>query len=162
MPWRRRNWDIFDFFDREFEEIMENMFRSMDFFRRSGIEEPFVKGFAIKPGPWGRPQVKEFGSKPTSKEGFYEHKPFTDVIDEEDKVRIIAEVPGVNKDGIDVQVSETEAEIKAVGDKKRYHEKVDLENEVIPDSAKARYNNGVLEIELKKKKEAKIKKIKVE
>jgi HSP20 family protein len=176
MPWRRkrRDWDdIFDeFFGREFEffdEIMEKMLRDIDEFFRiasSGEMKPFVRGFSIRIGPDGKPEIKEFGTKPEAirKEGIEERKPLIDVMETDEEVHVIAEMPGVNKEDIDVNASETSVEIRAEGESRKYFEVVDLPCEVIPESAKARYNNGVLEIIFKKKhpKKEEKKKIKVE
>ncbi|MEM4702494.1 MAG: Hsp20 family protein, partial [Archaeoglobaceae archaeon] len=46
---------------------------------------------------------------------------------------------------------ERSLELKAEGATRKYHEIVNLPAEVDPDSAKARYNNGVLEVILIKK-----------
>ncbi len=172
--WRRRkerDWDdIFEeFFGREFEifdEIFERMMRDLDeFFRAasSGEVRPFVKGFSIRIGPDGKPEIKEFGTKPTVGEGIEERKPLIDVIETDDEVQVIAEMPGVKKEDIDLNATEKTLEIKAEGENRRYHEIVELPCEVVPESAKARYNNGVLEVVFKKKyPEKKGKKIKVE
>jgi HSP20 family protein len=176
MTWKkkRREWDdIFDeFFGRSFgyfDEIVEKMFKDLDEFFRSaskGEMKPFVKGFSIRIGPDGRPEIKEFGSKPEiiSKEGIEERKPLIDVMEGDEDVHVIAEMPGVNKEDIDVNASDTTVEIKAEGETRKYYERADLPCEVIPDSAKARYNNGVLEIIFKKRHPRKddLKKIKIE
>jgi HSP20 family protein len=60
-------------------------------------------------------------------------------------------MPGVNKDDIELNADETSLEIKAEGENRKYYEVVSLPAEVIPDSAKARYNNGVLEVVFRKK-----------
>lgn len=175
MVWRRRrkerDWDdIFEeFFGREFEifdEIFERMMRDLDeFFRAasSGEVRPFIRGFSIRIGPDGKPEIKEFGTKPKIAEGIEERKPLIDVIETDDEVQVIAEMPGVRKEDIDLNATEKSLEIRAEGENRRYHEIVDLPCEVIPESAKARYNNGVLEVVFKKKyPEKKGKKIKVE
>lgn len=179
MPWRRRrrDWDnLFDeFFGREFEyfdEIAEKMFKDLEeLFRGSsgGLSEgkPFVKGFSIRMGPEGKPEIKEFGSKPrsvaeTGSEESEERKPLIDVMKGDEEVNVIAEMPGVNKEDIDINASETSVDIKAEGSTMRYSESVDLGCEVLPDSAKARYNNGVLEIIFKRKEPQKEKKKKVD
>lgn len=172
MPWRRRRRDWNDLFDdifgREFEyfdEIAEKMFRDLDdFFRTSmkgegtGFGKPFVKGFSIRLGPEGKPEIKEFGSKPnvtrkseSGEETSEERRPLIDVMKGDEEVSVIAEMPGVNKEDIDISASETSVDIRADGPTRRYSESVDLGCEVIPDSAKARYNNGVLEIAFKRK-----------
>lgn len=175
MVWRRRrkDWDdIFDLFGREFEffdEMFERMIRDIDeIFRKasSGEIKPFVKGFSIRIGPDGKPEIREFGTtKPEAiVEGIEERKPLVDTMETDDEVHVIVEMPGVSKEDIDLNASETTLEIKAEGENRKYSEFVNLPCEVIPESAKARYNNGVLEVVLKKKhpKKEKKKKIKVE
>jgi len=186
MAWRRRkkdwrDWD--DVFDEMFEDIMggfgpftggiDEIFRRItrdfnEIFRTlpSGEAKPIVRGFSIRIGPDGKPEIREFGTKPETikQEGIEERKPLIDVMETDEGVHVIAEMPGVNKEDIDVNASETSVEIKAEGENRKYYEVVDMPCEVIPDSAKARYNNGVLEIVFKKKypkKEGK-KKIKIE
>jgi HSP20 family protein len=131
----------------------------------TGAAKPIVRGFSIRIGPDGKPEIREFGTKPTIREeGIEERKPLIDVMETDEEVHVIAEMPGVNKEDIDVNASETSVEIKAEGENRKYFETVDLPCEVIPESAKARYNNGVLEIIFKKKhpKKEEKKKIKVE
>jgi len=177
MVWRRkrrdRDWDDifeeffgreFDIFDEIFERIMrdfEEMFRR---FEKGGEIRPIIRGFSIRIGPDGKPEIKEFGTKPEIREkGIEERKPLIDIIETDDEVQVIAEMPGVNKEDIDLNATEKSLEIKAEGENRRYHELVELPCEVIPDSAKARYNNGVLEVIFKKKHpEKKGKKIKIE
>lgn len=180
MPWRRRRRDWDDLFDevfgREFEyfdEIAEKMFKDLnEFFRTmtSGEEsKPFVKGFSIRMGPEGKPEIKEFGSKPNVSRGTEageetseERRPLIDVMKGDEEVSVIAEMPGVNKKDIDISSSETSVDIKAEGSTRRYSESVDLGCEVIPDSAKAGYNNGVLEIVFKRKEPKKEERKKVD
>ncbi|MCS7099947.1 MAG: archaeal heat shock protein Hsp20 [Sulfolobales archaeon] len=121
---------------------------------RSMIGKPYVWGFEITIGPDGVPRVKEFGNvrrvgrAPKISE---EVEPIVDVIDEEDKVRVVAELPGVEKDKISLKTSGLKLIIKASNHKK-YHKEVDLPAEVDISTAKATYRNGVLEVELKKKR----------
>lgn len=144
------------FFGREFElfdEIFEKMMRDFEEMIRkaeSGEIKPIVRGFSIRIGPDGKPEIREFGTKSAIKEsGIEERKPLVDVIETEDEVQVIAD--RVSKEDIEVNASETKLEIKAEGENRRYYEVVDLPAEVDPESAKARYNNGVLEVILKKK-----------
>lgn len=164
MVWRRRRkdwedeWDsIFDEFFGRFgiEDIFERMMRDIEnMFKRaeSGEIKPIIRGFSIRIGPDGKPEIREFGTKPTIKEtGIEERKPLVDVIETDYEVQVIAEMPGVNKDDIELNATETSLEIRAEGENRKYYETVELPVEVEPDSAKARYNNGVLEVILKKK-----------
>ncbi|ADB57873.1 archaeal heat shock protein Hsp20 [Archaeoglobus profundus] len=173
--WRRRRreeWEPFDIFGREFDfidEIFERMVRDIEemfrrFERGEGEMKPIIRGFSIRIGPDGKPEIKEFGTKPEiSETGIEERKPLIDVIETDEEVQVIAEMPGVSKEDIELNATERELEIKAESENRRYYERVELPCEVIPDSAKARYNNGVLEVIFKKKyPEKKGKKIKVE
>ncbi len=176
MVWRRRrrewedDWDRFfdEFFGRFgfFDDIFERMMRDLEeMFRRaeSGEIRPIIRGFSIRIGPDGKPEIREFGTKPMIKEGVEERKPLIDVIETDDEIQVIAEMPGVNKEDIELNATENSLEIKAESENRKYYEVVDLPAEVIPDSAKARYNNGVLEVVMKKKYPKKSgKKIKVE
>jgi HSP20 family protein len=177
MVWRRKRRDWEDDWDRFFEdvfgrfsffdEIMEKMMRDFEeIFKRaeSGEIKPIVRGFSIRIGPDGKPEIREFGTKPMIREsGIEERKPLVDVIETDDEVQVIAEMPGVNKEDIELNATDTSLEIKAEGENRKYYEVVDLPAEVVPDSAKARYNNGVLEVVMKKKQPKKGgKKIKVE
>ena len=178
---RRRFWDEFDEF---FERILEDMERFMRDLERRFIGEmsperlrefekyeygPYVYGFSITIGPDGRPVIREFGNvrrvrgKPTIIE---EREPLVDVFESADEVTVIAEMPGVEKEKIDVKVSEDGKTliINASNEKRKYYKEIELPTRVDPSSAKATYRNGVLEIKLKKlgKEEGKGVKIKVD
>uniref|UniRef100_A0A7C3M9P9 Hsp20/alpha crystallin family protein n=1 Tax=Archaeoglobus fulgidus TaxID=2234 RepID=A0A7C3M9P9_ARCFL len=162
MVWRRRRkdweeeWDIFDdIFRFGIDDIFERMMRDIEnIFRRAeaGEIKPIVRGFSIRIGPDGKPEIREFGTKPTIKEtGIEERRPLVDVIETDTEIQVIAEMPGVNKEDIEVNATETTLEIRAEGENRKYYETVELPSEIDPDSAKARYNNGVLEVILKKR-----------
>ncbi|RLI80430.1 Hsp20/alpha crystallin family protein, partial [Archaeoglobales archaeon] len=108
----------------------------------------------IRIGPDGKPEIKEFGTKfetLRSETGIEERKPLIDVMETDDEVQVIAEMPGVSKEDIDLNATEKTLEIKADGENRKYFETVELPVEVLPETAKARYNNGVLEVVMKKK-----------
>lgn len=176
--WRRRRrfWDIDDFFfdiERFIEDVMRH-FREMERrfleefkederrFERPReymrLEGPFIYGFSITIGPDGRPEIREFGNvkryrgRPRIVE---EREPLIDVFESDDEVTVVAEIPGVDKDKIDVKVSEDGRSlyINASNEKRKYHKEIELPAKVDPSSAKATYKNGVLEVRLKKKKE---------
>ncbi|MDM7275727.1 MAG: Hsp20/alpha crystallin family protein [Thermoprotei archaeon] len=176
MPeFRKRRWSIFDIFDellRDLEERLESVdediekeFKRMIEERREEIRGPYFYGIRITIGPNGVPRVEEFGNisrgrrgRPLIKE---EIEPLVDVIERDDEIWIIADVPGVSKENIDVKVSERAVTIKARSEERKYHKIVDLPAEVAPETAKANYRNGVLEVKVKKKKQAEDKEFKV-
>ncbi|MEM0001725.1 MAG: archaeal heat shock protein Hsp20 [Desulfurococcaceae archaeon] len=185
--WRRRRriWDESDdFFD--IDKIFEDMMRFLRELERRMFEEfreykperfreyermegPFVYGFSITIGPDGKPIIREFGNvrrvrgKPSIVE---EREPLVDVFESENEVTVVAEMPGVDKEKIEVKVTEDGKTlvINASNEKRKYYKEVELPAKVDPSSAKASYKNGVLEVKLKKigKEEGRGIKIKVE
>jgi len=162
----RKYRDIFDVFEdmfRQIQDIMDREFREIerefDELAKSGKVKtygPYVYGFRVTIGPDGKPIVEEFGNvktvkgKPMISE---EREPLVDVVDKGDEIRVVAEVPGVNKDSIKVKVVNGEKLIvQATGEDRKYYKEVELPAKVDEKSAKASYKNGVLEVVLKKVK----------
>lgn len=89
-----------------------------------------------------------------------------DIIDEDDKIRVVADLPGFNKEDIEIFIEDGDLVIRAqrkeeveekgrnyIRQERRFGEvyrRVTLPVEVDIEKIKARYNNGVLEIELPK------------
>ena len=121
---------------------------------------PFVYGYSVKIGPNGKPTVREFGNmKPGSRgaEGLPlnlqdQREPLIDVIDEEDQIIVLAELPGVDKEEIQLYVDEHMLTIKVDTPERRYHKELGLPGEIDASSSKSTYRNGVLETVLKKKR----------
>ncbi len=162
--WRRILEDMEKDFE-EFEKMMDELLASM---RAEGeVRGPYVYGFSITIGPDGKPVIRRFGNvKPPIVEEAGYREPFVDIVvdDKANEVKVIAEIPGVSKDKIEVEATEKIIKIKAENGDRKYRTQVELPVEVDPKTAKARYNNGILEITLKPKEPIKEKgtKIKVE
>jgi HSP20 family protein len=69
-----------------------------------------------------------------------------DVYDEGETLRLVADLPGVTKDGIDLKCDGETLTISAVSDRREYDEHVRLPARVDEHSARATFNNGVLEV----------------
>lgn len=69
-----------------------------------------------------------------------------DIYDEDDQVRVVADLPGVKKEAIDLKCDGEELTIDASGVEREYHERVHLPTHVDEHSASATYNNGILEV----------------
>jgi HSP20 family protein len=164
----RKNRNPFDFIgDDEFERIFEEMqkiFEStnfkdlMDDMLRNGFEphKRFIRGFSVNIGPDGKPKIQGFGNKPVkSPKGTStisdEREPLTDIIEGDNDIAITIEIPGVEKENVDLQVTEDTLEIKVDIPERKYHKVVDLPSKVKPKSTKATYKNGILDIVLDKK-----------
>ncbi|WP_277553794.1 Hsp20/alpha crystallin family protein [Halobaculum limi] len=68
------------------------------------------------------------------------------VYEEGDTLRVVADLPGVEKDGVDLQCDGSILTISAEGDHRRFDERVRLPVRVDEHSAAASFNNGILEV----------------
>ena len=163
-------WDEwFEEWEKEFERTFERIERMLrDAFRQGKRKEPFIYGFSVRIGPDGRPIIQEFGNVrrfgivEELPEGFRE--PFTDVMEDRESYKVTIELPGVAKEDIDLKIDERSMEVKVDTASRKYYKKVLFREPVNPDTAKATYKNGVLDVVVKKKypKEEKGKRIPIE
>lgn len=161
------------FFDSEFDRIfkrMSNSFFNIDDifeeFKGNGSDSgPYYYGYTMTVGPDGKPVVKEYGNvKPGLLPTSDTREPLVDIIvDEKEKVvKLIAEMPGVEKTDVKIVVENKIVDLSAEHNEKKYHAKVPLKHKVDENSAKASYKNGVLQIVFKLIEEEKPKGKKVE
>ena len=163
----RKRKNPFDFInDEEFEKIfdeMQRMFDSIDFkemiedMLRNGFDpnKRFIHGFSLNIGSDGKPKFQEFGNRPIkSSKGepviSDEREPLTDVIEGDEDVAVTVEIPGVEKEDIDLNITQKKLEIKVDNPKRKYHKIVDIPCDVKPKTTKATYKNGVLDIVIKR------------
>ncbi len=145
---------------REFRDLVDEMQRSLqDAFKNLGQDpsKGFVSGFNVRMGPDGKPHFSTFGNKPSvGREGAVpivnadQREPLTDVIDEGGHVAITMELPGVEKKDIDVNMTAEHLEIAVENESRKYHKRVRLPAKVDPATTKATYNNGILDVTVKK------------
>jgi len=128
---------------------------------------PFVYGYSMTIGPNGKPVIREFGNIQPSKRGPMikeERDPLVDVVNTDGEVKVVAELPGVNKKDIKLHVLDDILTISVNTPDHKYYKEIKLPTEVKPKNAKTSYKNGVLEVTLQKteKRQAKGKSIKIE
>ena len=167
----RRSWlgsSLFEEMDKivEAEDMLSRMFRTVhDIAPSTGTltEFPYYYGYQITVGPDGKPRIREFGNvKPVAK-GLVEQRgvrqPLVDsVLDEkENTLRITAEMPGINKEDIKLNVTDQYVTIHAEKEDKKYHADIPVNVELDESSAKASYTNGILELKIKPKGASKVK-----
>jgi len=112
---------------------------------------PIVYGYSVTIGPDGKPVVREFGnvkgeSRSPWKSVQESREPLVDVVSSDKEVRVIAELPGVSKEDIDITVDEKSLTISVEREDRRFHKELDLPGVVDPKGARSKYNNGVLEV----------------
>lgn len=116
---------------------------------------PFVYGYSMTIGPDGKPVVREFGNVQPSRQGptiKEEREPLIDVVDVDSEVKVVAELPGVDKKDIKLHALDDVLTISVDTPDRKYYKEVKLPSEVEPKDAKTTYKNGVLEVTLKKTK----------
>jgi HSP20 family protein len=77
-----------------------------------------------------------------------------DIHEDDEFVRVIADLPGVEKNDIDLKCDGESMTISAASDHREYDERITLPARVDESSAKATYNNGVLEVTFEKTDES--------
>ena len=177
---KRRRWpffgrflfgDIDDVF-KEMERMMEKEFKSLskrvprDLIRERQLSNgskarewgPFVYGYSMTIGPDGKPRIREFGNvKPGRRYGQpqidikEEREPLIDIIETNREVKVIAELPGVEKNDIKLEGNEKSLKISVDTPQRKFYKEVKLPTKVNPKKAKSSYKNGVLEVRFKKK-----------
>lgn len=119
---------------------------------------PYYYGYTVTIGPDGKPVVKEYGNvRPGLLPTADTREPLVDVIvdDKEKALKLVAEMPGVEKKDIKIVVEGHMVNLDAEHGDKKYHTKVPIKHKVEEDSVKANYANGILEVRFKLKEEEK-------
>jgi HSP20 family protein len=159
-------------FFRELDKAFEEMFKEFTTFMPKELMKeqklpngstirtfgPVVYGYSLTVGPDGVPKVRTFGNvKPIGPipKAIESREPLVDVIQTPNEVRVTAELPGIEKKDINLQATESKLTISADTHGRKYFKEVELPARVDPKSADATYNNGILEVTLKKLKEFK-------
>jgi len=152
--WRLPFKDI-DEFTRRFEKIIEDIFKSFEseFPKEFRELKPLIWGWSMTVGPDGKPLIREFGN--VKREGLRwgvkaEREPLVDVFSENDTIKVVAELPGVEKEDIKLNATPNTLTISVDTPQRKYYKEIELPAEVETKTAKAVYRNGVLEVTLKK------------
>ncbi|MFQ3320887.1 MAG: HSP20 family protein [Natronomonas sp.] len=70
------------------------------------------------------------------------------IYETDEEIRVVADLPGVGKDEIDIKCDGRHVTISATTDRSDYEDRVELPARVDEHSASATFNNGILEITL--------------
>ncbi len=112
-----------------------------------------VFGVSVKTAVGGKPIVESFGNVKKTPQGpkvEEEREPITDVFDEEQEIRVYAEMPGVNQEDIKLDLKEDILELSAQTGDRKYCKEILLPAKVNAESMTSSYNNGILEVRIKK------------
>jgi len=165
--------DIEEMMEKEFKELTERI--PKDYVRERKLPDgstarewgPFVYGYSVTIGPDGKPKIREFGNvKPSLKREPFglakpsldvkeEREPLVDVISTDGDVKVVAELPGVEKKDIKLHGTENTLTISVDAPERKYFKEVQMPATINPKAAKTVYKNGVLEVTVPKTKEKK-------
>lgn len=141
------------------DDLWNSIFGSMDDIERR-FDEMFAElskgrgktyGYTMYQGPDGVPHIREYGNavgEYSPRLGPSVSEPFTDVVRNGEEVIVTVELPGAKKEDIVLEGTDKALSIKVDTEHKKYSKTVALPCEVSQDSAKAEYNNGILEVRL--------------
>src|ERR671910_415414 len=138
-------WDIepSDWFKKYFHgrSGFDDVFRSFDEMRNR-MEREFEKGMFGTT----RPLISS------------EREPLVDISTTDKEIKVVVEMPGVNKENIKINAYDSTLEVTATdteGTTRKYHETIELPEGADLATAKSKYNNGILEITFNKKDKSK-------
>jgi HSP20 family protein len=170
-------------FEEQFKDIQSNipkeLVREYETPQGGKVREvgPLVYGYSMTIGPDGKPKVREFGNVRSpfrlgatgTTSGIEplitgEREALADVVTSDKEVKVVVEIPGVNKESIKINAYDNSLEVITNDPQKKYHQVIDLPPDADIETVKSTYRNGILEIVFKKKEQAKPKgkEIKVE
>lgn len=129
-------------------DVLEKHFKNSSLFTEIGVRSidgrSIIKEFGnIKPGlaVEGRPPLNLHDQR----------EPLIDIIEDDDELKVVAELPGVEKKDIQLFATERTLTINVDAPESTYYKELDLPVGVDESSARSKYRNGVLEIVFKKK-----------
>ncbi len=120
---------------------------------RGGKDLRGVYGFTIRTLADKAPKIETFGNiKKTPKGPVVEEvrEPIVDVFDEDETIKVIAEMPGIEEGDVHTEVKEDVLTLSAEGKERKYSKEI-LLPAAVEEEASSTYENGILEIELRKK-----------
>ncbi len=146
-----------DGFDRLFKQMSSSFMNLDDVFETlknvGNATGPIFYGYTMTTGPDGKPIINEYGNvKPNMLPIAEKREPLIDTfVDEKEKtLKVVAEMPGVEKSDVNVVVGDDKViHIDAEHGEKKYHVKVPIKHKIDAESPKATYKNGILELVFK-------------
>jgi HSP20 family protein len=132
---------------------------------------PLVYGYSMTVGPDGRPKVREFGNiRSPTRVGFAnrplisgETEPLADVTTTDKDIKVVVEMPGIEKKDIKISARDGAVEVFTVETAQRKYRKIiEVPSEADIETARSTYKNGILEIVFNKKAKPHGKQINIE
>ena len=144
---------LFDLVSKMAEEGKEEYTRSGEM-EAPGGRAKAVYGFSVRMGLGGKPIIEQFGNLRATQAGpevAEVREPLVDVLDEGDRLVVLAELPGVEEKDIRVEVKGDIVVLTAEARERKYSKEILLPAPVDAATLQTSYKNGILEIKLRKK-----------
>lgn len=142
------------------QQVPKNLMKERKLEDGSTVREvgPIVYGYSVKIGQDGKPIVRKFGNVDSSP-GFIgggisvkeQREPLVDIINGSEDITVVAELPGVNKEDLRLNADNYSITLESTAGERLYRKKIDLPEEVEPNTGKSTYKNGILEVSLKRR-----------
>ncbi len=125
------------------------------------IDRPVTFGFSIKIEPTGKAKIEELGTKPNinenpsqiQKQEWKKQEPLFDIIDSENNTIIVADVGHIDAKNVKIETAQKNKIIVSIDSKENsFFKEIELQCNVKPESKKASFKNGILEISFEKEK----------
>lgn len=149
MVGARKRKDFFEDFGSELFDNLEEMIEAL--LENMGESVPFIYGFSIIRCSEEDHEFREFEKAP---EYFEDEEnlllseirdPLIDIFESEELVHVLAELPEVKKEDLLLNATAQNLDLRVIG-ASEYSQVIELPARVDPNSAKASYKNGVLEV----------------
>ena len=161
-PWKRKkrsfnNEEFFEGLEEEFRKMEERLSKIFD--EMPGIEseimerEPYIYGFSIRTGQGGKPTINEFGNIKrigVGKDVSEGREPLIDIIEGKKELTIVAELPGVEREDINLRLEGNTLIIDVDREERRYYKRLQLPKNVTEEGMAYIYKNGILEVKLRR------------
>ncbi len=143
-----------DTFDQMFRRLSSRFFDMDDNFERAwhaAKTDPHFYGYEMTMGNDGKPIIKQYGNAMPALSTTGVREPFVDEVLDKDSntLKLVAEMPGVDKKDIRVTIEDKYAKISAEHGERKYHASILLRYKIDENSTKATYANGILEVTFK-------------
>lgn len=136
--------------EQEFRRLSDQFFYMDDIFENnwSGLrlQQPYFYGYSLVADQNDGSLVNEYGN--AKKQIMTYKEPYIhDVFDEKNNtLKLVAEIPGVEKSDIKITVEGKTVQIQAERGDRKYKTQYRLKDKIDDSSTKAKYTNGVLEL----------------
>ncbi|MCL1979349.1 MAG: Hsp20/alpha crystallin family protein [Methanomassiliicoccaceae archaeon] len=139
-----------DMFGGNFESMVKKMERMFSRIEEHPGSDVKTYGYTEYVDPDGKRHVREFGNSGGVREAAYDAAggQLADVGLEGGMIRAVLEIPGVSKEDIVIEGTKNTLSVSIDTDRKKFARVLALPCDVDPNSAKAEYNNGILEVVL--------------